>query len=140
MFGMFDDDLDAVALRSFGVFLSVVVVYVRLPPPAPTDRSETDTFRPQIGAGTSGLAIARYRAQDSKAGFFKIFYSHYSRLPFMFIFFGGISWHCLTALMAVRRVFFLQSGKIKEDGRGSCACDELDTSFANLKLTSFSNS
>lgn len=52
------------------------------------------------------LAIGRYRAQDDGLSLFKIVTQHVKWLLFMILFFGGLSWHVMTALLAVRPVSY----------------------------------
>ena len=76
--GWFAPVLDLAFLRPFEVWVSVIVVF--------------------SAAGNLSTAIGRFRAK--KAGLFEAALEHIVWLPFMLTFFGGMSYHVLTALLA----------------------------------------
>ncbi|PWN47365.1 hypothetical protein IE53DRAFT_321345 [Violaceomyces palustris] len=76
--GWFYPVLDPVFFPPFKIWLAVVVVFI-------------------IG-GNVAQTISRYRAKVG--GIIPLFLEHLIWLPFMFTFFGGMSYHVLTALVA----------------------------------------
>lgn len=76
--GWFYPVLDPVFLAPFQTWIAIIVVYV--------------------AGGNVGMSVARYRAKNS--GLLRALFEHFIWVPFMVVFFGGMSSHVLTALLA----------------------------------------
>ncbi|PMD21641.1 hypothetical protein NA56DRAFT_625597 [Hyaloscypha hepaticicola] len=75
--GLFPDDLDHDYLPSFGIWISLVVIF----------------------SGVSGVAFAMLRHQMKEKSFWPAYLDSLKWLPFLMLFFGGISVNCAKALI-----------------------------------------
>jgi hypothetical protein len=75
--GLFPDDLDHDYLPSFGIWISLVVIF----------------------SGVSGIAFAMLRHQMKEKTFWPAYVESLKWLPFLMLFFGGISVNCAKALI-----------------------------------------
>jgi hypothetical protein len=75
--GLFPDDLDHDYLPSFGIWISLVIIF----------------------SGVSGVAFAMLRHQMKEKTFWPAYLDSLKWLPFLMLFFGGISVNCAKALI-----------------------------------------
>ncbi|KAG6010511.1 hypothetical protein E4U43_008555 [Claviceps pusilla] len=109
--GWFRDDLASAYLTSWDVFLSLVVVF--------------------NAAGPIALAIVRYRSGEKPL--LKALVENFKWIPMMTVFFGGISFHISSALLAHLLHVDMQWGSTSKEKEDSNFFQEMPRIFSTFK-------
>ncbi|UZJ55708.1 hypothetical protein CBS101457_005028 [Exobasidium rhododendri] len=91
--GWLGPDIEATYVTSFTVLVACIVIY--------------------YGLGTLSLCIGRFRA--GAGGFFPLLFEQCTYLPFMIVFFGGLSYHISSALLSHLFSFNMTWGSTLKD-------------------------